>query len=55
MVLRLLRRCFGSLEPDWQMQIQQLSIEQVEALGDALLDFPTSSDLASWLRNHQRS
>jgi hypothetical protein len=33
--------------------IQQLSIAQLEDLGEALLDFATLDDLSSWLRQNQ--
>ena len=48
-VLRLLRRRFGDLAPEVENQIQSLSLEQLEALGDELLDFSQLSDLTNWL------
>ncbi|MEL7316485.1 MAG: DUF4351 domain-containing protein [Cyanobacteria bacterium J06559_3] len=32
--------------------MEQLSAPQLEALGDALLDFTTPQQLANWLQNH---
>jgi len=48
-VLRLLNRRVGNLPDAVVSQIQSLSVEQLEALGDALLDFSTLADLEVWL------
>jgi predicted transposase YdaD len=53
MLLRLLTRRVGAIAPDIENQIQQLSIPQLEDLGEALLDFSSVNDLTSWLENHQ--
>jgi len=50
LVLRLLKRCVGEIEPAFQAQIEQLSIDQLEALGEALLDFSRMEDLITWLQ-----
>src|SRR5919199_532930 len=42
LVLRLLARRVGEMEPELQEQIQALAIAQIEDLGEALLDFSTS-------------
>ncbi|TAG60340.1 MAG: DUF4351 domain-containing protein, partial [Oscillatoriales cyanobacterium] len=34
-------------------QIQTLSVEELEDLGEALLDFSEASDLTNWLNEHQ--
>ena len=49
LVLRQLNRRFGSLTGDIEPQIRQLSVEQLEDLGEALLDFATEQDLLNWL------
>jgi predicted transposase YdaD len=49
MTLRLLNRRCGPLSEVTTAQIQSLSMEQLESLADALLDFQGSTDLASWL------
>ena len=54
LVLRLLTRRFGT-SPELRSQIQQLSIEQLEELGEALLDFSSIRDLTDWLQNCQMS
>ena len=38
LVLRILRKRFGQVSQDLEKQIQTLSIEQLEDLGEALLD-----------------
>lgn len=48
-VTRLLRYKFGEIEPILQAKIQTLSIEQLEDLGEELLDFAEVSDLEAWL------
>jgi predicted transposase/invertase (TIGR01784 family) len=53
LVLRLLSRRVGNISADLQAQIQSLSLPQVEALGEALLDFSALSDLTHWLENNQ--
>jgi len=53
LALRLLTRRLGTLPPQLRSQIQQLSTVQVEALGEALLDFSTTQDLVAWLQAHQ--
>ena len=53
MILRLLKRRFGSLSPDQQNHIQTLSLADLEDLAEALLDFQGSSDLSAWLSRRQ--
>jgi flagellar biosynthesis/type III secretory pathway protein FliH len=48
-VLRLLTRRFGKLEPPIQAKIQELSSEQLEALAEAAWDFITDIELSDWL------
>lgn len=49
LVLRQLNRRVGEISPELQAQIEALSLEQVEALAEALLDFSGVEDLVSWL------
>jgi flagellar biosynthesis/type III secretory pathway protein FliH len=49
LVLRLLRRRVGELSPTQERRIKRLSIEQLEELGEALLDFSSPQDLKKWL------
>lgn len=52
LTLRLLTRRCGPLSDATITQIQALSLEQLEALAEALLDFQGPSDLASWLEGN---
>lgn len=49
-ILRLLNRRFGGLGLSVIEQIQGLSIDELESLGDVLLDFSEVGDLEVWLR-----
>lgn len=51
LVLRLLQKKVGSLSPEQTKRIQSLSLEQLESLGEALLDFATPTDLDRWLES----
>jgi predicted transposase YdaD len=53
LVLRQLQRRVGELPQEVQRQIQTLSLEQLEALGEALLDFAAIEDLLNWLEANQ--
>jgi predicted transposase YdaD len=48
---RQLTRRLGEIPAEVQMQIQALSVEKVEALGEALFDFSELADLVTWLEN----
>jgi len=50
LLLRLLNRRFGELEPSLTEQIQALDVSELEALAEALLDFATVADWESWLQ-----
>lgn len=52
LILRLLNRRIGEVTPEMRSQIQSLSLDQLEALGEALLDFSESADLVNWLEQH---
>ena len=49
LVLRLLNRRIGEIDASLTEQIKGLSIEQLENLGEALLDFSSVTDLSAWL------
>lgn len=53
LVLRLLSRRIGNISPEVRLQVQTLPLPQIEALGEALLDFSSLNDLTSWLHNNQ--
>jgi predicted transposase YdaD len=48
LIIRLLKRHFGSVDEVLAARIQSLEIEQLEALGKALLDFTELNDLVEW-------
>ena len=52
LVLRLLHRRCGEIAPSLTEHVTQLSVPQLEALGDALLDFHGVADLEQWLATH---
>jgi predicted transposase YdaD len=51
LVLRQLTRKLGELPPEIREQVETLSLEQLENLGEALLDFTSLLDLQAWLAN----
>jgi hypothetical protein len=53
LVLKLITRRFGAPSPAHEKAIRKLSAEKIEALGEALLDFSGSEDLARWLRQNK--
>ncbi len=55
LVLRQLKRKIGFLEPNVEEQISGLTIDQLDELGIALLDFSNADDLTTWLRNLEQS
>ena len=54
-VLRLLNRRLVTLQPELVAQVEELSLPQVEALAEALLDFSTEADLRAWFRANDAS
>jgi len=51
LVLRQLHRRLGNVPPEMIGEIEGLSLERLEALGEALLDFSSTNDLHSWFQN----
>ncbi len=49
LILRQLTRRVGELPESVRIQIDTLSLMQLESLGEALLDFSNLSDLEVWL------
>lgn len=49
LVLRQLTKRVGELSPEGRSRIESLSLEQLENLGEALLDFNNMTDLQTWL------
>jgi predicted transposase YdaD len=52
LIVRQLTRRVGILPSETRSQVESLSLDQLESLGEALLDFSGSSDLELWLRSH---
>lgn len=52
LIRRLLQRRCGALSAAFDEQITRLSRAQLEALGEALLDFGSVTDLEQWLAVH---
>jgi predicted transposase YdaD len=50
LILRQLSRRVGILPSEVRSQLESLTLEQLESLGEALLDFSGSADLDRWLR-----
>ncbi len=48
LILKQINRRVGNISTDWVNKIQELSLEQLEDLGEALLDFTSQSDLINW-------
>ncbi|NCJ06716.1 DUF4351 domain-containing protein, partial [Synechococcales cyanobacterium C] len=53
LVLRLLSRRVGELPQEARSQVEALSLEQLENLGEALLDFTSLADLEAWIANQE--
>jgi predicted transposase YdaD len=53
LILRLLQKRVGELPEKVRERIQNLSLNQLEELGEALLDFTKIEDLFNWLTTHQ--
>jgi len=51
LIMRLLLRRIGTVNPQLQQRIHQLSVVQLENLAEALLDFSAEADLVTWLEN----
>jgi predicted transposase YdaD len=49
---RQLTRRIGNVDSEVQSQIQALSLTQLEALSESLLDFSQPDDLQHWLQSH---
>ena len=52
LLFRQLSKRFGKLSGNYIETISNLTIEQLEDLGEALLDFVDITDLEQWLKAH---
>ena len=48
LILRQLNRRFGELPPEMRSRVEALPLEELENLGEALLDFKAIADLEAW-------
>jgi predicted transposase YdaD len=55
MVLRQLNRRLDVLGSSVEVLVRGLSLAQLEALGEALLDFNDASDLQDWLQSNAQT
>jgi hypothetical protein len=55
LIIRLLNRRIGEIESSFIDTIRTLTIDQLELLGEALLDFSSITDLEQWLENKPES
>ncbi|MFN6211716.1 MAG: DUF4351 domain-containing protein, partial [Microcystis sp.] len=53
LLLRQLNRRIGGISAELSANIQSLSLENLENLGEALLDFQSVEDLEQWLENER--
>ena len=54
LVLRQINRRVGSISSEVETQIRELPVDQLEDLGEALLDFSSEQDLLAWLTHIQK-
>jgi flagellar biosynthesis/type III secretory pathway protein FliH len=52
LVMRLLNRRVGPLTKRLEKRVRALPVEQLENLGEALLDFQSRAELERWLEEH---
>jgi predicted transposase/invertase (TIGR01784 family) len=52
LVLKQLNRKLGNINPEIRSQVNSLTIDKLESLGEDLLDFTQMSDLLAWLDTH---
>ena len=51
LILRQLKRRFNTIPAEIEVKINDLPIEKIEELGEALLDFQEEEDLINWFEN----
>ena len=49
LIIRLIKRKLGAIDVDIESRIMPLNIDDLERVGEALLDFSTGEDLTNWL------
>ena len=51
MLVRMLKRRWGTFDPELEIRVSKLSLAQLESLGEMLWDFQNPMDLQQWLDN----
>ncbi|AFZ22609.1 hypothetical protein Cylst_0235 [Cylindrospermum stagnale PCC 7417] len=54
LISRQLKRRFGDIDASSLEQVRNLSVEELEELGEALFDFSEVADLVAWLEQQER-
>jgi predicted transposase YdaD len=49
LIVRMLKRRWGAMDPELEVRLSRLSLAQLESLGETLMDFRDPSDLQRWL------
>ena len=49
LIVRMLKRRWGPLDPELEIRLSSLSLAQLESLGETFLEFRAPSDLQRWL------
>lgn len=52
LIMRQMVRLLGTIEPEIENRIRQLSVQQLENLGESVLDFKKLSDVTAWLQTN---
>ena len=52
LIIRLLNRRIGEIDSLLIQKVQELTVEKLEELGEALLDFTSVTDLETWLEDN---
>jgi Domain of unknown function (DUF4351) len=52
LVLKILTRKLGNINPEVRSRVNSLDIDKLESLGEDLLDFTSMADLEAWLNQN---
>jgi hypothetical protein len=52
LIVRMMRKQWGPLPPELEARLDRLSFEELDALGEAFVDFASIEDLKNWLSTH---
>ena len=55
LIMRLLKKRFGDIPAAISSQVEDLSVENLESLGEDFLDFNSLEDLENWLEERSRN